>query len=77
MSGMNPQQGQFPFATPYFYYNSPNPYMPMGMPQMGMNMGVNPNMEAQNFGYDMKNMKNSNEEPNQNFYPYNNFYKQG
>lgn len=47
---------QYPF-TPYFYYNSQNPYGPMGMnPQMpGMNpMGMN---EPQGYSYDMKNLK--------------------
>ena len=46
-----------------------------GMPPMQPNMGDN-----QNYPYDLKNMnvgvKNSNEEQNSNYYPYN-FYKQG
>jgi hypothetical protein len=85
MSGLNqqPNTGNYPQQQfqPFYYYNQ-NPYGGMGMPQMNMgmnpnmNMGVNPTMENQNFGYDMKNTKNSgNEEPNPNFYSYN-FYKQ-
>lgn len=83
---MNSQQNpnMYQGFTPFYYYNPQNPYShsQMGMPPMGMipgmNMGVNPNMpmDPQNFGaFDIKNMKNTGDEQNQNMYY--GFYKQG
>jgi len=49
---------------------------PMGMPGV---MGVNPNVEGQNYiNYDMKSGKNSgNEDPNSYYGNYGGYYKQG
>jgi len=86
---MNQQQNPMmpPISpTPYYYYNSQNPYPSMGYPGMMGNFMPNSNIEGgfPQMGYDMKNMnvKNTgtNEEPNQGFYGgYTGFggYKQG